>query len=156
DAVGNALVKEPSVYVPVWMASLRPVRVQLLPSLSVVYADTKRPVERSLATDILADYAVDQAKVLANLVLDADVKQFALFFAKLKDRGEQGLPVLVGEIERKLPPDAQDEAKEQLAQRQANAAMALLQLDRPDKAWAVLKHSPNPRARSYLIHRLYP
>src|SRR5262245_30900434 len=57
DAVGNALVKEPSVYVPVWMASLRPVRVQLLPSLAVVYCDTKRPVERSLATDILADYA---------------------------------------------------------------------------------------------------
>jgi hypothetical protein len=156
DAVGNALVKEPSVYVPVWTAALRPVRVQLLPSLSVVFGDANRPVERSLATDVLADYAVDQGTLLANLVMDGDVKQFALFLPKLRKRGAEGLPVLLGEIDRKLPADAKEEAKEKLAKRQANAALALLKLDRPDQAWAVLKHSPNPRARSYLIHRLYP
>src|SRR5262249_11346673 len=125
-------------------------------ALSGVCGDRNRPVERSLATDVLADYAVDQGTVLANLVMDADVKQFALFLPKLKDREEQGLPVLVSEIEKKLPPDATNEAQEKLAQRQANAALALLKLDRPEKAWTVLKHSPNPRARSYLIHRLYP
>src|SRR5262249_53775459 len=48
DAVGNDLVHEPSVYVPVWMAALQPVRVRLLPSLSVVFGDTNHPVERSL------------------------------------------------------------------------------------------------------------
>jgi formylglycine-generating enzyme required for sulfatase activity len=156
DAVGNDLVNEPSVYVPVWMASLRPVRVQLLPSLSVVFGDTNRPVERSLATEILADYAVDQPKVLADLVMDADVKQFAIFLPKLKECGEQGLPALRGEIDRKLPAGAKPAAQEKLAKRQANAAVALLKMDRAEKAWTVLKHSPNPRARSYLIHRLYP
>ncbi len=156
DAVGNDLVNEPSVYVPVWMESLRPVRVHLLPSLSVVYGDTNRPVERSRATDILTDYAVDQGTVLANLVMDADVKQFAIFLPKLKERGDEGLPVLLGEIEKKLPPAAKNEDQEKVAKRQANAALALLKLDRPEKAWTVLKHSPNPRARSYLIHRLYP
>ncbi len=66
-------------------------------------------------------------KCLADLVMDADEKQFAIFFPKLKERGEQGLPVLIGEIDKKLPPDAKDEAKEKLAKRQANAAVALLE-----------------------------
>jgi eukaryotic-like serine/threonine-protein kinase len=156
DAVGNDLVSEPSVYVPVWMAALRPVRVQLLPSLSVVYGDPNHPVKQSQATDVLADYAVDQSKALADLVMDADVKQFGIFLPKLKDRGEQGLPVLIGEIEKELPPDAKEEDKEKLGKRQANAAVALLKMGRPEKAWTILKHSPDPRARSYLIHRLYP
>src|SRR5262249_55610642 len=28
--------------------------------------------------------------------------------------------------------------------------------NQPEKVWPLLKHSPDPRARSYLIHRLYP
>jgi len=156
DAAGNDLVNVPAVYLALWMDSLRPVRLKLLAPLSVVYADINRPVERSLATGVLADYAVDQPKVLANLVMDADVQQFAVFFPKLKDRGEQGLPVLRGEIDKKLPPDAVDELKEKLAKRQANAAVALLKLERPEKVWPLLKHSPDPRVRSYLIHRLHP
>jgi len=154
DTVGNDLVSEPSVYVPVWMEALRPVRVQLLPSLSVVYGDPNRPVEQSLATDVLADYAVDQPKVLANLMMDANVKQFTIFSPKLKDRSEQGLPVLMGEIDKKLPPNAKDEDKEKLAKRQANAAVALLRMNQPAKVWPLLKHSADPRMRSYLIHRL--
>ena len=47
--------------------------------------------ERSLATDILADYAADQPQVLADLLMDADEKQFAVIYPKFKDRGEQGL-----------------------------------------------------------------
>src|SRR5262249_3822795 len=112
DAVGNDLVNEPSAYGPVWMEAPRPVRVRLLASWSVVHGDTNGQVERSLATDVLADYAVDQPKVLADLVMDADVKQFAIFLPKLKDRGEQGLPVLMAEIDKKLPHDAKNENKE--------------------------------------------
>jgi WD40 repeat protein len=156
EAVSNDLVKEPAVYLPLWMDSLRPVRVKLLSALSVVYADVTRPVERSLATDILADYALDQPKVLADLVMDADAQQFIRFYPKLKDRAEQGLLVLTGEIDKKLPPDAKNEAKEKLAKRQANAAVALLRMDQPAKMWPLLKHSPDPRARSYLVHRLAP
>jgi formylglycine-generating enzyme required for sulfatase activity len=49
-----------------------------------------------------------------------------------------------------------DDFKEKLAKRQANAAVALLRLGRPEKVWPLLKHSPDPRVRSYLIHRLGP
>jgi LSD1 subclass zinc finger protein len=46
-----------------------------------------------------------------------------------------------------------NDAKEALAKRQANAAVALLKMGRPEKAWPLLKHSPDPRSRSYLVHR---
>jgi formylglycine-generating enzyme required for sulfatase activity len=156
EAVSNDLVKEPPVYLAPWMDSLRPVRVKLLASLSEVYGSSyRRDVERSLATNILADYAADQPKVLANLVMDADVQQFAIFFPKLKDRGEQGLLALTSEIDKKLPPNAMDDARENLAKRQANAAVALLRMNQPAKVWPLFKHSSDPRVRSYLIHRLH-
>src|SRR5262249_7786568 len=47
-------------------------------------------------------------------------------------------------------------AQENLAKRQVNAAVALLRMDRPEKVWPLLKHSPAPRVRSYLIHALSP
>ena len=49
-----------------------------------------------------------------------------------------------------------DTAKESLAKQQANAAVALLRMDKGDAVWPLLKHSPDPRTRSYLIHRLSP
>ena len=56
----------------------------------------------------------------------------------------------------KPTPDAAEEVKEALARRQANAAVALLKTKHADKAWPVLKHSSDPRARSYLVHLLAP
>ena len=108
-----------------------------------------------MATDILADYAADQPEVLADLVMDADEKQFAIIYTKLKERGEEGLPLLQGEIKKPLP-DTTEEAKEALAKRQANAAVALLKMNHAAEVWPLLKHSPDPRVRSYLIHSLAP
>jgi serine/threonine protein kinase/formylglycine-generating enzyme required for sulfatase activity len=159
EAVGNDLVAVPAVYLSMWMDSLRPVRDKLLPQLSAVYRDRTRPeVERSLATDILADYASDQPERLADLLMDADAKQFAAIYPKFQEKSERGLPLLAGEINKRLPPDlpSSDEKREILAKRQANAAAALFRMNRADKVWALLKHSPDPRVRSYLIHRLNP
>jgi serine/threonine protein kinase/formylglycine-generating enzyme required for sulfatase activity len=266
QAVGNDLVAVPAVYVALWMEALRPVRGQLLPQLSAVYRDaTRRDAERSLATDLLADYAADNPQVLADLLLDADDKQFAAIFTKFKEHGEQGLLLLNAEIDKKPPvvkdkvvfetkgriaegeaqvktpagslparrfeiklqagrtyrltmdskdldsflvlqdrtgrelafdddsggnlnslldytapsddtymvvaaslkgtgsfvlaireKTAGDDPKDKLAKRQANAAVALLRMKQPEKVWPLLKHSPDPRVRSYLIHRLGP
>ncbi len=49
-----------------------------------------------------------------------------------------------------------ENVKERLAKRQANAAVALLKMNQPDKVWPMLKHSPDPRVRSYLIHCFGP
>ncbi len=159
ETVGNDLVAVPAVYLAMWMDSLRPVRTKLFTQLSAVYRDaTRREVERSLATDILADYAADQPSVLADLLMDADDKQFAVIYPKFKEQGERGLPVLTAEIDMTLPPDltSSDDKREKLAKRQANAAVGLLRMNQQAKVWPLLKHSPDPRVRSYLIHRLSP
>ena len=114
--------------------------------------------ERSLATNLLADYAAGQPRLLADLLMDADENQFGVVFPKLKAHGEKALPLLTGEINKKMPPDmpSSDKEREKLAKRQANAAVALLMLNQAEKVWPLLKHSPDPRVRSYLIERFGP
>ncbi len=57
---------------------------------------------------------------------------------------------------RSLEAEKTEADKEKLAKRQANAAVALLRLGQPDAVWPLLKHGPDPRVRSYLIHYLSP
>jgi formylglycine-generating enzyme required for sulfatase activity len=159
QAVANDLVKVPATDLAAWLESLRPVRATLRPPLVTIFREAgRRDGERSLATDILADYAADQPQLLADLLLDADDKQFAVIYPKLQQRGDEALPLLAGEIDKQLPAElpSSDERREKLARRQANAAVALLRMNRSDKVWPLLKHSPDPRLRSYLIHRFGP
>jgi formylglycine-generating enzyme required for sulfatase activity len=162
QAVADDLVKVPAVHLAAWMEAFRPVRAQLRAPLAAIFREPqRRDVERSLATEILADYAADQPQVLADLVLDADARQLGVLYPRLRELGEQCLPLLSGEIDRKLPADlpCSDEKREWLAQRQANAAVVLLRMNQPAKVWPLLKRSSlpdDPRVRSYLIHRLGP
>src|ERR1019366_9273514 len=160
-AVVDQLVAENPVFLGLWMESFRPIKGKLLESLKSIYGNPNgRESERTLATNILADYAADQPQVLADLLMDADEKQFAVIYPKFKDRVEQGLPMLTGEIDKKLPSDLpfSDENREKLAKRQANAAAALLKMNKPEKVWPLLQRTPpdDPRVRSYVIHRLSP
>ncbi len=153
----EALLAEKTLLALTWAEALRPVRLSLLPGLQAVFGGREYDdSERMLATGILVDYAADQPRVLADLLMDADEKQFAVIFPKLKTRGEQGMLVLTGEIDRTLPLDSTDDTKEKLARRKVNAGVALLRMDQPTKVWLLLKHSSDPRVRSYLIHGLGP
>jgi formylglycine-generating enzyme required for sulfatase activity len=156
--VGSDLVLENPVYLGLWSEAFRPVRNWLIPQLAEIFRDhsPERLAERSLAASLLADYAADQPGVLADLIMEADEKQFAVIYPKLADQRDRALPELSAEIDQKLPPGADEDAKERSAKRKANAAVALLRLNRPDKVWPLLEHGPDPRVRSYLIHRLGP
>ncbi|HQR08437.1 MAG TPA: bifunctional serine/threonine-protein kinase/formylglycine-generating enzyme family protein [Gemmatales bacterium] len=160
DLVVNYLVLENPVYLERWSEVFRPVKNRFLTQLSRIYQDhqPERTAERSLATSILADYAADQPQVLADLLMDADEKQFAIIYPKFQERGEQGLPLLTGEIDKKLPAElpSSDNKREKLAKRQANAAVVLLRMNQPAKVWPLLEHSHDPRVRSNLIHKLSP
>ncbi len=266
--VVEQLVGENPVYLALWMESFRPIKGKLLEPLKSTYGNPNGPEsERILATIILADYAADQPQVLADLLMDADEKQFAVIYPKFKEHEVRGLSVLTGEIDKRavvkykmifeaegmiakedakvkteegflhakrfevrlqggktyrLTMDSNeinsclvlqnktgeqlafdddsggglnsliiyepfidesfvvfaasfprligkntgafvlkvmeidDDGKEKLAKRQANGAVALLRMNQPEKIWPLLKHSPDPRVRSYLIHRLGP
>jgi formylglycine-generating enzyme required for sulfatase activity len=158
--VVNDLVLENPVYLGQWSEAFRPVKKSLLVPLADIFRDRnlERASERTLATNLLADYAADQSQVLADLLMNADEKQFAIIYPKFKDCAEHGLPLMLAVIDTKLPADlpSSDAKREMLAKRQANAAVALLRMNQPAKVWPLLKHSPDPRVRSYLIHRLSP
>jgi formylglycine-generating enzyme required for sulfatase activity len=53
-------------------------------------------------------------------------------------------------------PVVAEAAKEGLARRQAQAAVLLLQLGQAERVWPLLKYSPDPRLRSWIIHKLSP
>jgi formylglycine-generating enzyme required for sulfatase activity len=268
DALADDLVAAPAVHFGTWLDGFRPVHARLVAPLSAIFRDPRRrDSERTLATDFLVPYAADQPRLLANLLMDADDKQFAEIYPRAEDHGEEVLPLLNAEFDRrpaavkgkvvfktkgKIAQDdpkfqhsdltfpanrfqvefragqtyrltmdsreidsilvlqdgsgkelaidddsggglnamldytalkddtytivagaldlkkpgrfvlavreinVEDDPKDRLAKRQANAAVALLRLSRPEKVWPLFKHTPDPRVRSYLIHRLGP
>ena len=105
-----------------------PVRAALLAPLASVFRDRRadRAGERNVATSLLADYAAGDPVGLAGLLADADDRQFAVLFPKVRERADEAMPVLAGLIHQTPPPDAGDEGRDRLAKRQANAAAALV------------------------------
>jgi formylglycine-generating enzyme required for sulfatase activity len=155
--VVDDLVRVPAVHLVAWMDPLRPVRDKLQAPLAAIYRGANgKETERSMATDILSDYAAEQPQVLADLVMDGDDKQFAVLFPKLKNSAERARALAQAELDKRLPASGKEDAKEKLAQRQANAAVVLLRLDPSANVWPMLRHRPDPRVRTYLIHRLAP
>ncbi len=53
-------------------------------------------------------------------------------------------------------PVVSEEVKDELAMRQARAAIALIRLGKADPIWRLLRHSADPRLRSYMINWLRP
>ncbi len=53
-------------------------------------------------------------------------------------------------------PVVPESARDALARRQAQAAVALVQLGAPERVWPLLEHTPDPRLRTFLIHRFAP
>ena len=133
--------------------ALRPVGGQLVASLAKIYRDEQRGEQvRSFATDTLADYLSADAAGLFDLLSDADEKQFGTIFHKLDSHREQAVALGNAEVTKVLAAEASQTAKESLARRQANAAVMLLRMESPEQVWSLLKHSPDPRVRSYIVH----
>jgi hypothetical protein len=53
-------------------------------------------------------------------------------------------------------PVVSEEIKDQLAERQARAAVALVRIGKAEEVWSLLRHSPDPRLRSFIINWLNP
>ena len=107
--MAETLVLVPSVNLATWTSVLRPVRGKLVPALVEIFRSHDRPqIERSLAAEVLADYAGDQVKLLADLILHADAKQFAAIFPKLRVHGRRVVALLEAELVREAGFDWQD------------------------------------------------
>ncbi len=88
DKVVEDFVAVNPIFLSQWSEAFRPVKGRLLSPLSVIFRDHQpdRAAERKLATSLLADYAADQPHVLADLLMDADDKQFAVIYSVATSR----------------------------------------------------------------------
>ncbi|MSR59930.1 MAG: TIR domain-containing protein [Planctomycetaceae bacterium] len=140
-----------------WRTALRPAGKQLLEPLAAIYRSTAaREQARTYAAETLADYATDDFETLFDLLADAEQFQFPKIYNKLTVHRERFVALGQAELEKQADEDAGEEAREALGRRQANVAVALLKLGAAQHVWKVLKHSPDPRARSNMIDWLSP
>jgi serine/threonine protein kinase/formylglycine-generating enzyme required for sulfatase activity len=126
--VAARLVTEQALEIGKWAEALRPVRRALLQPLANMLVDDKRgPAERRAIAGLYAGYA-------------------------------EGLPEAFVPVEKVLadevPAGATEEKGLAALHRQANAAAALAAMNRWDKVWPLLRHSPDPTLRTYLIDQL--
>jgi formylglycine-generating enzyme required for sulfatase activity len=162
--VANRLVTVNPFVAPRWVDALRPVATQLSDSLLAVSRDGRRgETERTSAASALAEYCADQPAILANLIWEATEAQFVALYPKVAQHADQTAPLLGRILDEERPPikgeiptDVEEAAWDDFYKRQANAAVALIRMGRREKSWALMKHSPDPSLRSYLVHRLGP
>jgi tRNA A-37 threonylcarbamoyl transferase component Bud32 len=158
SAVAEQLVGQNVLLVNQWKSILRPKRGVLVAPLSVVFHDQSqdRATKRALATAILIDYAADRLDVLCELLLDADVQQFAALLPALENQAGHVVARLGEELAGSLPSTANEKAQDNAARRRANAGIALLRLGATDLVWPLMKRNSDPSARNYLVHLVSP
>jgi formylglycine-generating enzyme required for sulfatase activity len=138
-----------------WRKALRSAKGQLIEPLTSIFRDARQKEQaRIYAAETLADYSAERPDELFNLLADAAQFQFAVLFERLAVNKDKAVALAEDKIAEKPSKTATEGQKETLAQRQANAAVALLQLGAPERVWPILKQSPDPTVRSYLIHRI--
>jgi serine/threonine protein kinase/formylglycine-generating enzyme required for sulfatase activity len=130
EDVVSKLATENALVVGKWLDALRPVARFLLPPLAAMLADEKRNA--------------------------LDVRTLAPLYGNLAGDLPDAFAPLEKVLTERCEPGASAEAQVALARRQANAGAALVALGRAQKVWPLLKHSPDPTLRSYLIERLGP
>jgi formylglycine-generating enzyme required for sulfatase activity/tRNA A-37 threonylcarbamoyl transferase component Bud32 len=156
-AVGQMLAADP-LYLAGWMNALRPVRAMLAMPLAEVFRTAEETDRRALAATVLADYAADRPDFLADLLLDADARQYALLYPLLEERFrvptvERMRREVRGEGLVRRPRSRSDQSLERLAQRQATTGVTLMKLGLLEDVWPLFRHRPDPEVRSQLIHR---
>jgi len=150
------LVSRPASEFLAWREALRPAKAQLLKSLGLIYRDKNRlDNPRLYAAETLADYVSDDRDQLFDLLADAEPFQFMLIFGKFANYKPELVALAQKELGKQPAAEASDVDKESLAQRQANAAVALYHLGEYETVWPLLKWNPDPRVRSYIIHWLH-
>ena len=140
-----------------WRKSLWPAKSQLLEPLAAIYrAASEREQVRIYATESLAYYAGADPEMLFDLLAEAEQFQFPRIFRKLEAHRDRAVDLGRIELAKQAAEVAGEDDREKLGRRQANAAVMLLKLGATDAVWPLLKHRPDPRARSNVIHWLSP
>jgi hypothetical protein len=105
DKVARTVVIEEPFRVPNWTKLLRPIRGHLLESLGDIFRNRggdSSQAQVDLATAILERYAADDVGTLAELILDAQPKQFVALFDEFQSHKQKAIAKLNQELVRTL------------------------------------------------------
>ena len=108
DIAGNVadeLASVNPILLTPWMHALSPASSQLVDALIAIYRNNDgqhTEIQRRLATSVLGDYAADRPDVLADLLLDAEPKQFRALYPKLAAHRDEAIKLLNAELDRTL------------------------------------------------------
>jgi hypothetical protein len=103
----EVLLNSNPLHLGVWVQALRPGRQKVLGPLGRVFR-SRLAEQKQVAALVLADYAVDQPELLADLLLDADPKQYAVLLPMLRRHGEQATALLRRQLARTPTRDWKD------------------------------------------------
>ena len=172
------LVRESPVHLGAWLEAFEPIKAEFFKPLldvlgkprrearAAVYQSVaeeragdriaaERAAERSIASNVLLNYAAKDLSVLTEALLESDEQQFPKFLAVLNPQSgaEQ---YLLRELVRSLGGIADPAFKDRLANRIANAGVYIIMLNTNFQysVWDLLKLTRDPSVRSYLISRL--
>jgi formylglycine-generating enzyme required for sulfatase activity len=90
---------------------------------------------------------------LVRRLVEANAIDFPAFLALLSAYADDAVAEFQGLLRRTLPPAASTQENQALAQQQAQAAAALLQLGRGELVWPLFRQGADPTGRTYLLHR---
>jgi hypothetical protein len=159
EVIGQLLSANP-LHLGTWTQALRPVRASLVGPLGEVFRGHRLAEHRRAAAVVLADYAAADPDALAELLPDADPRQYAVLRPVLAAHRARATRRLRRELTAVARPDwngAKPRAplaeRESLAKRQAQAGAALLDLGDEGPVWPLFRHNPEPEARSQLLWR---
>jgi len=155
-AVSRSLISQNALFESQWLAAMRPVRHKLLPSLVEMFRTTDPHAPRLRLADAVANYASDQPELLADLLMETDERQYRQMWPACAALKPRMLELMQAELARTPKVDADDAARDTLARRQSRAAVALALLGQEERVWPLLRQSPDPRLRTFLIHCLTP
>ena len=156
DVSTSLMLVSPTEVKP-WITLLQPIGARLAELFEVRYRDHNpaRDSERGVAAAAAADYLKDKPKKLMELILLADNdREFLPFLEALRSHRSACIEEFRTFVKQSPPPTAEVDVRDAFWKRQANAAICLLGLDEREAVWPLLKHSPNPSLKSFIVDRL--
>lgn len=126
--VADRLVGQDALTLSIWAEALQPVGGHLLPKLARILADERRNVAQRSTSAVLY-------QKFANDVLESYAPLDKMLAEPTASSSWDGVRVA-------------------LVKRQVNVGVGLASMGRTDKLWPLLKHTPDPTRRSFLIDRL--
>jgi formylglycine-generating enzyme required for sulfatase activity len=137
-----------------WVHAFRPVRSVLYADLHRIFTQPNGEMDRFAAARILADFSADQPKQLADLVLLAMPREYGVLVPKLRKLNQQGKEALMSEFSVTVAAAASIDERNAVNNRQAHAAVALLEFDLIEPLLQVLSDAADPSLSTYAEARL--